>query len=89
MHSIVMIHHENGFEALTFKNHKDIELRKLVSIDISENKHLLLTYIISLYWVDRIPDYLSNKNIKDPKLKLKKVKKILASAVEDDETITM
>jgi hypothetical protein len=37
-----------------------------------ENKHLLLTYIISWYWVDRIPDYLSNKNIKDPKLKLKR-----------------
>jgi hypothetical protein len=35
MHSIVMIH-ENGFEALTFKTGEDMELRKLVSIDISK-----------------------------------------------------
>jgi hypothetical protein len=89
MHSIVMIH-KNGFEALTFKKlAKDIGTTEAGIYRYFENKHLLLTYIISWYWSwIEFQIIFQTKNIKDPKLKLKKVIKILASAIEDDKTIS-
>lgn len=86
-HSIVMIH-KNGFEALTFKKlAKEIGTTEAGIYRYFENKHLLLTYIISWYWswVEYQILFQTN-NIKNPTAKLKKVIKILASAVEDDET---
>ena len=86
-HSIVMIH-KNGFEALTFKKlAKEIGTTEAGIYRYFENKHLLLTYIISWYWswVEYQIIFQTN-NVKNPTAKLKKVIKILASAVEDDET---
>jgi len=86
-HSIVMIH-KNGFEALTCKKlAKEIGTTEAGIYRYFENKHLLLTYIISWYWswVEYQILFQTN-NVKNPTAKLKKVIKILASAVEDDET---
>jgi AcrR family transcriptional regulator len=86
-HSIVMIH-KNGFEALTFKKlAEEIGTTEAGIYRYFENKHLLLTYILSWYWswVEYQILFQTN-NIKNPAIKLKKVIKILASAVKDDET---
>jgi hypothetical protein len=89
MQSIVLIH-KNGIEALTFKKlAKEIGTTEAGIYRYFENKHLLLTYIISWYWSwIEFQIIFQTKNIKSPKLKLKKVIKILASAVEDDEAIS-
>jgi hypothetical protein len=82
--------HKNGFEALTFKKlAKEIGTTEAGIYRYFENKHLLLTYIISWYWSwIEFQIIFQTNNIKNPKVKLKKVIKILASAVEDDETVS-
>ncbi len=82
--------HKNGFEALTFKKlAKEIGTTEAGIYRYFENKHLLLTYVISWYWSwIEFQIVFQTKNIKSPKLKLKKVINILATAVEDDEEIS-
>jgi AcrR family transcriptional regulator len=84
-YSIELIH-KIGFEAFTFKKLAEaIGTTEAGVYRYFENKHKLLVYIISWYWgwlLFQI-NYQTN-NIKDPKLKLKKVIKILATNVVDD-----
>ena len=85
-HSIQLIH-KNGFEALTFKKlAEDIGTTEAGIYRYFENKHLLLTYITSWYWSWlEFQIYFHTNNLKNPNTKLKKVIKLLASTVEDDD----
>jgi AcrR family transcriptional regulator len=84
-YSIELIH-KIGFEAFTFKKLAEaIGTTEAGVYRYFENKHKLLVYIISWYWgwLQFQINYQTN-NIKDPKLKLKKVIKLLATNVVDD-----
>ena len=84
-YSIELIH-KIGFEAFTFKKLAEaIGTTEAGVYRYFENKHKLLVYIITWYWgwLQFQINYQTN-NIKDPKLKLKKVIKILATNVVDD-----
>lgn len=84
-HSIELIH-ENGFEAFTFKKLAEhIGTTEAGIYRYFENKHRLLIYITAWYWSwleYRVAVH--TQNIKDPLVKLKRVIKLLATAVEDD-----
>ncbi len=83
--SIKLIH-KNGFESFTFKKlAEDIGTTEAGIYRYFENKHKLLLYLTSWYWgwLEFQISFQTN-NIKNPELKLKKVIKLLASAVEDD-----
>lgn len=85
MHSVQLIH-KNGFEAFTFKKlAEDIGTTEAGIYRYFENKHKLLVYLTAWYWgwLEFQISFHTN-NIKDPTVKLKKVIKLLASAVEDD-----
>lgn len=84
-HSIELIH-KIGFEAFTFKKlAESIGTTEAGVYRYFENKHKLLLYIISWYWIwlEFQLNYQTN-NINDPAIKLKKVIKLLSSNVEDD-----
>lgn len=86
-YSIQMIN-KNGFEAFTFKKLADeISSTEASVYRYFENKHRLLIYIVAWYWswLEFQISYETN-NIVDPTLKLKKIIKLLASTVEDDDT---
>ena len=86
MHSIQLIH-KNGFEAFTFKKlAEDIGTTEAGIYRYFENKHKLLVYLTAWYWgwLDFQIAFHTN-NIKEPATKLKRVIKLLASIVEDDE----
>ena len=84
-HSIQLIH-KNGFELFTFKKlAEDIGTTEAGIYRYFENKHRLLIYITAWYWSwleYRVAVH--TNNIKDPIVKLKKVIKLLATAVTDD-----
>lgn len=84
-HSIRLIH-ENGFESFTFKKlAEDIGTTEAGIYRYFENKHRLLVYITAWYWSwleYRVTVH--TNNISDPFIKLKRVIKLLATAVEDD-----
>lgn len=84
-HSIRLIH-ENGFEAFTFKKlAEDIGTTEAGIYRYFENKHRLLIYITAWYWSwleYRVTVH--TNNITNPVTKLKRVIKLLATAVEDD-----
>lgn len=85
-HSIELIY-KNGFEAFTFKKlAEDIGTTEAGIYRYFENKHKLLVYLTAWYWgwLEFQISFQTN-NINDPAKKLKKVIKLLASAVEDDE----
>ena len=85
-HSVRLIH-KNGFEAFTFKKlAEDIGTTEAGIYRYFENKHKLLVYLTAWYWgwLEFQISFHTN-NIKDPTVKLKRVIKLLASAVEDDE----
>lgn len=85
-HSIQLIY-KIGFEAFTFKKlAEDIGTTEAGIYRYFENKHKLLVYLTSWYWgwLEFQISFQTN-NIEDPTVKLKKVIKLLASAVEDDE----
>lgn len=85
-HSIQLIY-KNGFEAFTFKKlAEDIGTTEAGIYRYFENKHKLLVYLTAWYWgwLEFQINYQTN-NITDPTVKLKKVIKLLASTVEDDE----
>lgn len=85
-HSVQLIH-KAGFEAFTFKKlAEDIGTTEAGIYRYFENKHKLLVYLTSWYWgwLEFQISFHTN-NIKDPTTKLKRVIKLLATAVEDDE----
>ncbi|MGZ5050498.1 MAG: TetR/AcrR family transcriptional regulator [Methylobacter sp.] len=86
-HSIQLIH-KNGFEAFTFKKlAEDIGTTEAGIYRYFENKHRLLIYLTAWYWSwleYRVT--VGTQNLNDPVLKLKKIIKLLATAIEDDVT---
>ncbi len=85
-HSVQLIH-KAGFEAFTFKKlAEDIGTTEAGIYRYFENKHKLLVYLTCWYWgwLEFQISFHTN-NIKDPTVKLKRVIKLLATAVEDDE----
>lgn len=85
-HSVQLIY-KNGFEAFTFKKlAEDIGTTEAGIYRYFENKHNLLVYLTAWYWgwFEFQISYHTN-NIKDPTVKLKRVIKLLATTVEDDE----
>ncbi len=85
-HSIQLIN-KNGFEAFTFKKlADDIGTTEAGIYRYFENKHNLLVYLTAWYWgwLEFQISYQTN-NLKDPFVKLKRVIKLLATTVEDDE----
>ncbi len=85
-HSIQLIS-KSGFEAFTFKKlAEDIGTTEAGIYRYFENKHKLLVYLTAWYWgwLEFQISFHTN-NIEDPAVKLKRVIKLLATAVEDDE----
>ena len=85
--SILLIH-RNGFEAFTFKKlAEEINSTEASVYRYFENKHRLLIYIVAWYWNWlKFQIIYETNNIVDPEIKLKKIIKLLASTVEDDDT---
>lgn len=85
--SIVLIH-RNGFEAFTFKKlAEEINSTEASVYRYFENKHRLLIYIVAWYWNWlKFQIIYETNNIVDPEIKLKKIIKLLATTVEDDDT---
>jgi AcrR family transcriptional regulator len=85
-HSVQLIY-KNGFEVFTFKKlAEDIGTTEAGIYRYFENKHKLLVYLTAWYWgwLEFQIGFHTN-NIKNPTVKLKRVIKLLATAVEDDE----
>lgn len=85
-HSVQLIY-KMGFESFTFKKlAEDIGTTEAGIYRYFENKHKLLVYLTAWYWswLEFQISFHTN-NIKDPVVKLKRVIKLLATAVEDDE----
>lgn len=85
-HSVQLIY-KQGFEVFTFKKlAEDIGTTEAGIYRYFENKHKLLVYLTAWYWgwLEFQISFHTN-NIEDPTVKLKRVVKLLASAVEDDE----
>ncbi len=85
-HSVQLIS-KTGFEAFTFKKlAEDIGTTEAGIYRYFENKHKLLVYLTAWYWAwleFQISFHTNNMN--DPAEKLKRVIKLLATTVEDDE----
>lgn len=79
--------HQFGFEAFTFKKlAEDIGTTEAGVYRYFENKHRLLTYITAWYWSWlEYQIVFQTNNVNDPVIKLKKVIKLLATAVQDDD----
>jgi len=85
-HSVQLIY-KAGFEAFTFKKlAEDIGTTEAGIYRYFENKHKLLVYLTAWYWgwLEFQISFHTN-NIKDSTVKLKRVIRLLATAVEDDE----
>ena len=85
-HSIQLIY-KTGFEVFTFKKlAEDIGTTEAGIYRYFENKHKLLVYLAAWYWgwLEFQISFHTN-NIEDPSVRLKRVIKLLATAVEDDE----
>lgn len=85
-HSVQLIY-KAGFEAFTFKKlAEDIGTTEAGIYRYFENKHKLLVYLTAWYWgwLEFQISFHTN-NIKDPTIRLKRIIKLLATAVEDDE----
>jgi AcrR family transcriptional regulator len=84
-HSIQLIH-KNGFEDFTFRKlANEISSTEAGIYRYFENKHRLLIYLTAWYW--NWLEYqvtVQTNNIKDPRVKLKMVIKLLATRVADD-----
>lgn len=85
-HSIQLID-RTGFELFTFKKlAEEIGTTEAGIYRYFENKHKLLVYLTAWYWGWlEFQIIFQTNNIKDPIIKLKKVIKLLAQAVKDDE----
>ena len=83
-HGVQLIY-KAGFETFTFKKlAEDIGTTEAGIYRYFENKHKLLVYLTAWYWgwLEFQISFQTN-NIKDPTVKLKRIIKILATAVED------
>jgi AcrR family transcriptional regulator len=88
-HSVQLIY-KMGFETFTFKKlAEDIGTTEAGIYRYFENKHKLLVYLSAWYWgwLEFQIRFQTN-NIKDPNIQLKKVIKLLASTIEDQEETT-
>ena len=85
-HSVLLIY-KMGFEAFTFRKlAEEIGTTEAGIYRYFENKHKLLVYLTAWYWNWlEIQIRFNTNNIASPAVKLKKVIKLLASTVEDDE----
>ena len=85
-HSVQLIY-KAGFEGFTFKKlAEEIGTTEAGIYRYFENKHKLLVYLTAWYWGwFEFQISFHTNNIKDPIVRLKKVIKLLATAVEDDE----
>lgn len=85
-HSVQIIY-KYGFEAFTFKKlAENIGTTEAGIYRYFENKHKLLVYLSAWYWAWlEFQISFQTNNIKDPKTKLKRIIKLLATTVEDDE----
>lgn len=83
----IQLIHRNGFEAFTFKKlAEEIGTTEAGIYRYFENKHKLLIYLVAWYWSWlEFQIIFQTNNIKDPVARMKRVIKILATAVEDDE----
>ena len=83
----IQLIHRNGFEAFTFKKlAEEIGTTEAGIYRYFENKHKLLIYLVAWYWSWlEFQIIFQTNNIKDPVVRMKRVIKILATAVEDDE----
>jgi len=88
-HSIRLIH-KSGFESFTFKKlAENIGTTEAGIYRYFENKHRLLIYITAWYWSWlEIRLAVAINPINDPVVKLKKVIKLLASTVVDDDSFS-
>lgn len=87
LHQSVQLIYNHGFEAFTFKKlAEEISSTEAGIYRYFENKHKLLVYLTAWYWgwLEFQISFHTN-NIKDPVIKLKRVIKLLATAVEDDD----
>lgn len=85
-HSVQLIN-KTGFEAFTFRKlAEDIGTTEAGIYRYFENKHKLLVYLTAWYWgwLEFQISFHTN-NIKEPTVRLKRVIKLLATTVEDDE----
>jgi AcrR family transcriptional regulator len=88
-HSILLIH-KNGLEDFTFKKLAAAAGTTEASVyRYFENKHRLLTYLVSWYWswLDYQISFTTN-NVKKPEVKLKNIIRLLATPVKDDQSIS-
>ena len=88
-HSILFIN-KNGLEDFTFKKLAAEAGTSEASVyRYFENKHRLLTYLVSWYWswLDFQIRFVTN-NLKRPDMKLKKISRLLATPVKDDQSIS-
>ncbi|MEJ7587832.1 MAG: helix-turn-helix domain-containing protein [Ferruginibacter sp.] len=85
-HSVQLMY-KNGFEAFTFKKIADtIGTTEAGIYRYFENKHKLLVYLTAWYWGSlEFQISFHTNNMKDPTVKLKRVIKLLATAVDGDE----
>lgn len=85
-HSIQLIH-KTGIESFTFKKlAEDIGTTEAGIYRYFENKHKLLVYLTAWYWTWlEFQISFHTNNITDPSEKLKRVIRLLASTVEEDE----
>ena len=84
-HSILLIY-KNGLEDLTFKKLAVATRTTEASVyRYFENKHRLLTYLVSWYWgwLDYQIRFVTN-NVRKPEVKLKRIIRLLATPVKDD-----
>lgn len=84
----IQLIYKNGFESFTFKKlAEDIGITEASIYRYFENKHRLLIYITAWYWswLEYQISFQTN-NLKDPFIRLKKVIKLLATTVVDDES---
>lgn len=85
-HSVQLIH-TAGLEAFTFKKlAEEVGTTEAGIYRYFENKHKLLVYLTAWYWgwLEFQIGFHTN-NIKNPTVRLKRVIKLLAASVEDDE----
>lgn len=83
----VQLIYKMGFESFTFKKlAEDIGTTEAGVYRYFENKHKLLLYLTAWYWAWlEYQLVFQTNNLKNPVAKLKKVIKLLAATVEDDE----
>lgn len=90
LHRSILLIHKSGLEDFNFKKLAAEAGTSEASVyRYFENKHRLLTYLVSWYWswLDYQIGFAIN-NVKRPDAKLKKIIRLLATPVKDDQSIS-